>query len=125
MQKILLVDDDLLTLQTIGKMLEYFNHQVSAVNNADDALALVREQHFDVAVVDLVLKGRSGLELTRIIRTERPSLPVIVISGYVNPQSSAAFEALNDLGVAHILTKPIAPGDLEAAIEAVTGGKHR
>ncbi len=126
MESILVVDDDVAALAVVKAMLEYLKHRVSGVNNCHDALTLLRgRQHFDVAIVDLVLPGCSGIDLARQIRAEQPSLPIIIISGYISPESTTTLGALQRLGITQILLKPVAPGDLDIAISAVLLNKPR
>lgn len=127
MLNILVVDDDLTILQAVAAMLRYLKHEVWAVNNAKDALAILRRgpHSIDLMIADLVMKGLSGFELAREIRAERPSLPIIIMSGYVNPQSTGAVETLRELGITQVLTKPMDRQNLDAAIQATLGRQRQ
>ncbi len=126
MERVLVVDDELLVLGVVGSMLEYLKHRVWRASNAPTALAMLHgRQHFDLVIVDAVLKESSGLDLARQIRTEHPSLPVIIMSAYLGPQSTVAMDTLRKMGVTQVLTKPMGIGDLDAAIHAALGRKPR
>jgi DNA-binding NarL/FixJ family response regulator len=88
----------------------------------DQALALLREQRFDVAIVDINLPGGSGLDLLAQIRREKPDLPVLVLTVYSEEQY--AVRALKS-GAAGFLTKESAPEKLvEAVRKLASGGRY-
>ena len=122
MANILVVDDELLVLNVLGSLLENLRHRVWKTGNARDALALLNgREHFDLAVIDLVLTGISGFDLIKQMREKNPSLPIIAISGYIDSKSINAKEALYNLGVRGILEKPPSPLELATTVTAMLG----
>ncbi len=108
MANILVVDDDLVVLDVLTAMLEQDHHKVWRVGNARDAMALLQGAgRIDLAIIDLVLRDTSGLELVKQARGRLPSLPIIAISGYIGPDSKEIIATLSSLGVKHALGKPI------------------
>ena len=117
MADILVVDDDLLVLDVVGRLLEQVGHKVWRMGNVRDARALLAGgSRIDVAIIDLVLRDAPGIELIKHIRADYPSLPVVVISGYITPESTQILSTLASLGVKHALAKPI---DRQALLDAV------
>ena len=66
--------------------------------------------------VDLVLPDLSGIQLIERIREKRPTMPIVVISGYLSPSSVSVRETLGALGVMEMLAKPFDRHDLLAAV---------
>jgi CheY-like chemotaxis protein len=80
---ILVVDDDpLITMSTID-MLEDLGHKVIEANSAHRALEILETgQAVDLLITDHAMPGMSGIELAEAVRQKRPSLPVILATGY-------------------------------------------
>lgn len=90
--------------------------------NALDAMQLVREQEFDVALVDIGLPGKNGLELLKQLRHEKPELAVLILSMYA--EDIYAVRALK-LGAAGFLSKNCKAAIVVAAVRKVAaGGKY-
>lgn len=95
---------------------------VGEAGTASDALQLAREQTFDVALVDVALPGKNGLELLKSLRVAQPKLSVLILSTY--SEEIYALRALK-LGAAGYLTKDSPTATLIAAVrKAATGGKY-
>lgn len=89
---------------------------------APDALKFVREQDWDVVVLDLSLGGRDGLELLKELKQIRPKLPVVILSMHSEEQyARRAFKA----GAAGYVTKDSSRAELAEAVNRVAaGGKY-
>ncbi len=87
--------------------------------NAQEALNLVWKESWDVAVLDITMPGRSGLEVLREIKKSRPKLPVLVLS--MHPENQFAVRVLKR-GASGYMTKESAPDELVGAIKKVLGG---
>jgi DNA-binding NarL/FixJ family response regulator len=86
---------------------------------AESALALVREERWDLAIVDVSLGGRSGLDVLAEIKRERPSLPVLMLSMHSEEQyARRAFKA----GASGYVTKDSPRATLLGAIHRVLAG---
>lgn len=124
MIRLLLVDDHTIFRQGLKRLLaeqEGFD-VVAEASDAADALRRVREEEFDVALLDVNMPGRSGLEMLPSFRAERPSLPIVVLSMYPAEQYALrAFQA----GAAGYVTKDMDAGDLIDSIRKVAkGGRY-
>jgi DNA-binding NarL/FixJ family response regulator len=95
---------------------------IEVVGEATDGhavMARVRELEFDVLVLDLSMPGRSGIELIRQVKSEKPKLRVLVLS--MHSEEQYAVRALR-AGASGYLTKESAADQLVAAIRRVAGG---
>lgn len=78
---VLVVDDDEDVRQVLRLFLESGGYRVLEAADGGKALELVRGEHIDVVMTDLVMPEREGFETIQAIRRERPSLKVIAMSG--------------------------------------------
>jgi DNA-binding NarL/FixJ family response regulator len=95
---------------------------LSVVDEAADGtqvMRLVREQEFDVLVLDLSMPGRSGMELIKWVKAEKPKLRILVLS--MHQELQYAVRAIKS-GASGYLTKESAPEQLEQAIRKVAAG---
>jgi len=84
------------------------------------ALELVRSHTFDIAILDITMPGRGGLDVLRELKAECANLKVIVLS--VSPEEQYAIRSLRD-GASAYLTKASPPEELILAIQTVAAGK--
>ena len=90
--------------------------------NTQEALARVGKEKWDVAVLDVTMPGRSGLEALKEMKRLRPQMPVLVLS--MHPEDQFAVRMLK-AGAAGYLTKESAGNELVGAIEkVVSGGRY-
>lgn len=82
-------------------------------------MARVRELDFDVLVLDLSMPGRSGMELIKLVKAEKPRLRILVLS--MHQETQYALRAIKS-GASGYLTKETAPALLEQAIRKVASG---
>ncbi|HXF65136.1 MAG TPA: response regulator transcription factor [Burkholderiales bacterium] len=87
--------------------------------NGQEVIAQVRTREFDVAVLDLSMPGRSGIELIRQVKSERPGLRVLVLT--MHGEDQYAVRALK-AGASGYLTKESAADQLVAAIRRIAAG---
>jgi len=124
MIKILIVDDHEVVRDGVKKI---FDKQpgiaaFGEAGTAHEALTLAREEEWDVAVLDLSLGGRNGLEVLKELKQIRPRLPVLILSMHSEEQyARRAFRA----GAAGYVTKGSSRVELANAVEKVMrGGKY-
>jgi CheY-like chemotaxis protein len=106
MARILFIDDDPYTLETLGKAVEVFGHQYLWATNGHEALKIAPEQNPDMIFLDMNLPDMDGIALISQLRQE-PSLastPVLMLSA--SPELDAA-ELARHAGAQAYLTKPI------------------
>lgn len=87
--------------------------------NAQEALARVMKEKWDVAVLDVTMPGRNGLEVLKEMKRLRPKMPVLILS--MHPEDQFAVRMLKT-GAAGYLTKESAGEELVGAIEKVVNG---
>ena len=124
MCKILIADDHPIVRQGVKQILAE-QPDVGAVGeaaNSQEVLELVRKQDWDIAMLDISMPGRGGLDVLRELKEERPRLPVLVLS--MHPEDQYGVRALK-AGAAGYLTKESAPEKLVQAIRKIlSGGKY-
>jgi PAS domain S-box-containing protein len=114
----LLVDDEYLVRMSTADMLMDLGYEVVEAGSAEEALRLVGEGLIpDLLVTDHLMPGMSGAELARNLRSHRPKLPVLIVSGYAETEGIAP-----DLPR---LTKPFRNAELAANLAAVMMGAAR
>lgn len=122
--RVLLVDDHAIVRNGVRLMLGEAG-DISVEGEADTAqraLQLVREQDFDVALVDIAMPDKNGLDLLKLLRAEKPKLAVLILSTYM--EDIYAMRAFK-LGAAGYLTKDSPTSVLISAVrKAAAGGKH-
>ena len=124
MIRILVGDDHVVVRRGLQQILgdEPDMSVVGEAHNAQEVLALVRKQDWDLVVLDISMPGRSGLDIIEELKHERPKLPVLILS--MHPEDRYAVRALR-VGAAGYLTKESVPEELVKAIrKVVTGGRY-
>ncbi|MCI0700598.1 MAG: response regulator [Planctomycetia bacterium] len=114
---ILLVEDDPDLRDTLDLLLHQHGYHVIATGNGLRALELAEEHHPDVALVDLLVPGQSGFQVTLALKENYGDrVRVLVMSGNVSQaHQDYAFAS----GAEHFLAKPFSPEQLLEAIESV------
>jgi two-component system phosphate regulon response regulator OmpR len=114
---ILLVDDDP-TVRALTELgLKGAGYAVTLASNVPEALKLTNEMPFDLAIVDLVMPGADGLELTKALKESHPDLPVLVLTG-VGFDDDVMKEALK-MGVDGYLSKGLTMSHLTTEIRRI------
>ena len=103
MHSILVVDDDQNILKVIKMRLEAKGYQVATAIQAEKAVKIARGEAFDLALVDLRLNGKDGIELMEDLHKINPEMPIIILTAYGTIKS--AVEAMKK-GAYSYLTKP-------------------
>lgn len=119
--KILLVDDHTLVRKGLAQVLQMCTEgtEVTEAGSTEEAIERLNEQAHDVALVDVRLPGRDGLDLLKEMRTSWPSLPVIMLTCFDNAEYVRAALAG---GAAGYLLKDALPEDLAQAITVALSG---
>ncbi|MCA9102217.1 MAG: sigma-54-dependent Fis family transcriptional regulator, partial [Planctomycetales bacterium] len=111
--ELLIVDDDPDFRSTLARRFMRRGYNVREASDGEEALAEIESRHFDVAVVDMVMPGMSGLDLLEQFRKVNPECESIVLTGQATIESAVA--AIK-LGAYDYLTKPFPLVELELLI---------
>lgn len=116
MIKVLIVDDEYLLRQLIRNTIEWekLGFEIGAeAEDGEQALEIIGEIRPQLAIVDINIPFRNGLELSKVIRTQYPDIRIIILTGY--GEFEYAKEAVS-IGVSNYILKPINKEELEDAI---------
>lgn len=113
-RRILLVDDDVDTLNSVGEALQVLaGAEVDAVDSGAKALAALKTFHPDAMVTDYRMPGMDGIELSKRAKRVMPGLPIIMITAFgTNDLADEARAA----GVCKVFSKP---PDFEGLLDAI------
>jgi DNA-binding NtrC family response regulator len=114
--KILIVDDELIMRESLAGWLERDGHTVQTAASGEEALAKLKQTHFDIFLVDIKMEGMSGLEVLRRVKESDPDAEVVMITAYGSIPS--AIEAMKD-GAYDYMLKPFDPNELGVLIEKI------
>ncbi len=120
--RVILADDHAVVRKGIRDFLEEAGDiaVVAEAASGDEALGLIREHKPDVAVLDIQMPGRTGIEVTRAVRAEQLHVGVLVLTAYDDdPFVMTALQA----GANGYVLKTAEPEDIVAAVRAVYEGK--
>src|ERR1035438_8111683 len=107
--KLLIVDDELSVRDSLAKWFIEEGYEVATAENANEALTRVAEQTFDVALVDIKMRGTDGIELQRRLHEIYPDMLVIIMTGYASVET--AITALKN-GAYDYVNKPLDPDEI-------------
>lgn len=111
---LLIVDDDEILRERLGRAFRDRGFAVRTAGDYDEAMRLANADSPEMAIVDLRMPGRSGLELVRDLHAADPQTRVVVLTGYGS--IATAIEAMR-LGAMNYLPKPADVDDIVAAFE--------
>jgi DNA-binding response OmpR family regulator len=115
---VLIVEDEAIMRESLRDWLSDSGYQVATADDGEQALQMIAEQEFGIAVLDLKLPGKGGLEVLREASERQPRLKGIIITAY--PSVETAVEAMK-IGAIDYLLKPFAPDALEKLIQETLG----
>ena len=84
MANILVIDDEKSIRNTLKEVLEYEKHVIDLSSDGDEGLELFRKNEYDVVLLDIKMPKMDGIEVLESIVSEKPDMPVIMISGHGN-----------------------------------------
>ena len=118
MARILIADDDVDIRELVEFKLATLGHEIMAVADGSAAYEACRTEHPDLAVLDVMMPGLTGLEAVKALRqhAETAGIPVILLTARAQQSDvDIGYEA----GANDYITKPFSPRDLAARVEAL------
>src|ERR1700757_3870322 len=113
-ERILVVDDDQGLLQLLKMRLGAMGFAVTSCDNGEEAIALARQEVFDLAITDLRLPDRNGLTVMEELLHIHPALPILILTAHGSIPN--AVEAMQK-GAYGYLTKPFDDKEIKVCIE--------
>src|SRR3954464_1801872 len=107
--KLLIVDDELSVRDSLNKWFREEGYEVHVAEDANEALTRMAETKFDAALLDIKMRGTSGIELQKRLHEIDPELISIMMTGYASVET--AVEALKN-GAYDYVTKPLDPDEI-------------
>jgi DNA-binding NtrC family response regulator len=111
---LLIVDDDPNTLASLSRAFRLAGHEATVCDNAARAVELIRTESFDAILSDVVMPGRSGLELLEDLKKAGVKTPIVLISGQANIEMAVK---ATKLGALDFLEKPLSTEKLLVTVE--------
>ncbi len=102
--RVLLIDDDISLRTALNKVLSYKGYSVTMAESYDEAIAELDSKGFDIILADIILGGKTGIDVLREVNKRKLTCPLIVITGA--PSLETAAEAVR-LGAYDYIPKPI------------------
>ncbi|MGE5842229.1 MAG: response regulator [Deltaproteobacteria bacterium] len=113
-KRVLVIDDEQIVLNSVHKILGQGDYEVEATLSGRQGLEWALEKSYDIVLTDVRMEDMGGMLILRDIKKAKPSMPVIIITGYANVQS--AMQAMK-LGAAEYIEKPFTPDQLLKAVK--------
>ena len=105
MAKILIIDDDSMTLIKLKAMFEQANHEVIDINDAIHAMKAIAEHNPELVITDIIMPEQEGIDTVMQIVENYPDLPVVTMSG--DQLGMNFLELSKSLGASATLQKPL------------------
>lgn len=122
MISVLIADDHTIVRKGLKQILTETPDMVVAdeASNGHEVMSKIRQRDYDIVLLDISMPGKSGLDILKELKAEKPKIPVLVLSMY--PEEQYAVRVLR-AGASGYLTKESAPDELVVAMRKVAQGK--
>ena len=116
-EKILVVDDEKDILELIDFNLSKNGYRVRSVTSGEEALDLIKENDYDLIILDLMLPGVDGFDICKIIKADKnkANIPIVMVTAKADEADKVAGL---EIGADHYVTKPFSPRELLAIVKA-------
>lgn len=114
-KKALVIDDEQIVLDSVSKILTSENYEVEVTLSGREGLDWAIKREYDIVLTDIRMPDIGGMRVLRDVKRAKPSLPVVMITGYATVQS--AVQAMK-LGASDYIEKPFTPDRLLSAVSA-------
>jgi DNA-binding NtrC family response regulator len=119
--KLLIVDDELSVRDSLGKWFREEGYEIGTAESASDALTRMAENKWDIALLDIKMRGTDGIELQRRLHEMDPDLIVIMMTGYASVET--AVTALKN-GAYDYVSKPLDPDEIAHLVKKALAHKR-
>lgn len=114
--KILVVDDEEVVAEVLGKLMEVDGHDVTVTLEAKKALEIYQERRFDIVFTDISMPGMNGIDLTQKVLEMDKDAKIVAVTGHVGTQE---IEKILNAGAKTFLKKPFTKKEIDYKIEEV------
>jgi two-component system, NtrC family, nitrogen regulation response regulator NtrX len=111
---LLLIDDDANTLASLARAFRLAGHEATVCDNASRAAEIIRNNHFDLILSDVVMPGKTGMELLEELKQSGVKTPIVLISGQANIEMAVK---ATRLGALDFLEKPLTTDKLLLTVD--------
>jgi DNA-binding NtrC family response regulator len=111
----LVIDDEQIVLDSVTKILKEEKYEVEVTLSGRDGVQKAIQNEYDIVLTDIRMPDIGGMRVLRDIKRAKPSLPVVMITGY--PSVKSAIQAMK-LGAGDFIEKPFTPEQLSLAVDA-------
>jgi len=122
MASVIVIDDEESVRYSLRSILEEAGHTVLEAENGIDGLVLMSETSVDVAIVDMIMPVKEGVETTIQIQRQFPAVKTIAMSGGGRSQNFDFLQIAKDYGACDTLQKPFSKEQLLTSIESCMFG---
>lgn len=119
-RRILVVEDEAEVREALREMFTSSGYEVAVAEDGYDAVEKAVSEDYDLITMDVRMPKLNGIRATDILRERRPSIPVVIVSGYLGSDFKYR-KALEDMGVRHFLEKPFTMAEAISVIEMAMG----
>ena len=117
-KQVLVIDDEQIVLDSVSQILTDENYEVDVSLSGREGLDWAIERPYDIVLTDIRMPDIGGMKVLRDVKRVKPSLPVLIITGYATAKS--AVQAMK-LGAADYIDKPFEPEELIDAVARALG----
>jgi DNA-binding response OmpR family regulator/flavodoxin len=117
--KIIVVDDEKRICHNVAKILAKNNYEVTHALSADEALEKMAKESFSLLISDIVMPGKNGLELLKMVKKEWPLTKAVMMTAYA--ATDTAVKSVR-LGALDYIAKPFTPAELRDTVEQALSG---
>jgi len=117
---VLVIDDDDNILDVLGDILEFLGHTATKASTGEEGVEYFKTKDFDIVLTDLGMPGISGWEVTRICKSLKPEVPVVMISGWGNQITD---EMVAESKLDEVIAKPFEMNKIKNIIQRALAKK--
>ena len=117
---VLIIDDEEFIRDIVSECLSSTGHNVMTAESGEQAIELIKKNHFDITFLDFSISNKNGLELLREIKMIDPNSTVVIISSRPGEQLP---DELTDEGAYNIIKKPFSVDQIQIAVSRVLGAE--